>query len=172
MLEDKSSEFLERAKKKDIALLVYGDPLIATTHIALLKEAKKIQVKTEVIHNVSILNAIAQTGLSIYKFGKIASMPEWKQDYKPESFYETIKQNLSIQAHTLLLVDIPLSFKTAVEQLRAVDKQNLLKEVFVCSRIGTKEQKILKIDIKKGEKNEIKKPFCFIIPASLEFYER
>jgi len=176
LLEDKSSDFLKEAKKKGTALLVYGDPLIATTHLALVKEAKQLNVKIGIIHNISILNAITETGLSIYKFGKIASMPAWQGDYKPKSFYDIIKQNLSINAHTLLLIDIPLDFKTALCQLKEADKDRLLEKIFACSQLGTRKQRIVRIDIKKErqekEKQElIKKPFCFVVPASLEFYE-
>ena len=36
------SDFLiNEAKKQDIALLIYGDPLSATTHLSLINEAKK-----------------------------------------------------------------------------------------------------------------------------------
>ena len=50
-LEDDSEKFLQNAKNSNIALLVQGDPLIATSHEALVIEARKMKIETKVIHN-------------------------------------------------------------------------------------------------------------------------
>ncbi|MEM2017825.1 MAG: diphthine synthase [Candidatus Pacearchaeota archaeon] len=169
------SDFLvERARKHNVALLVYGDPLSATTHFALLEDAKKKRIKAEVIHNVSILNAISNCGLSLYKFGKTTSLPRWQENYKPTSFYDVIKENLSINAHTLLLVDPGLSLKEAIEQLNKADKDNLLKNknIIVASRVGTSKEKILVGKISKLLRKKVEEPFCLIVPAVLNFFEK
>ncbi len=75
--ELESNKIVEEASKRDIALLVYGSPLTATTHISLMLEARKKHVPVKILHNASVLDAIAETGLQLYKFGKIASMPAW-----------------------------------------------------------------------------------------------
>src|SRR3989344_9097455 len=69
-IENKSEEILKQAEKENIAILVIGDPMSATTHINFLIEAKKRNIKCEVVHNPSILTAIGITGLQLYKFGK------------------------------------------------------------------------------------------------------
>jgi len=74
-LEENSGKILEEAKTQDIAIFVGGDPLVATTHSALILEARKRGIKTEVIHNSSIFSAIAETGLHIYKFGSCVTIP-------------------------------------------------------------------------------------------------
>ncbi|SVC26286.1 uncharacterized protein METZ01_LOCUS279140, partial [marine metagenome] len=56
--------------KDNAALLVYGDPLSATTHLEILQEAKNKNIKVEIIHAPSIMTTIAETGLQLYKFGK------------------------------------------------------------------------------------------------------
>ena len=38
-------KFLDEAKKTDVALLIYGSPLTATTHISIIQEAKKRKIK-------------------------------------------------------------------------------------------------------------------------------
>ena len=48
LIEDKSLEILKEAKKENVAILVYGDPLIATTHINYQIEAKKLKIKINV----------------------------------------------------------------------------------------------------------------------------
>ena len=57
----------------------------------------KKKIPHQVIHNASILTAISETGLQLYKLGKTTSMPTWKDNWKPDSFIEIIKQNKSIQ---------------------------------------------------------------------------
>jgi len=172
LLEDKASSIILEAKKNNVAILVYGDPLAATTHITLLQEAKKYKVAVKVLHNSSIFNAIAETGLQLYKFGKTASIPKWCKSYEPVSFYNIIKDNLSINAHTLVLVDPGLSVLDALEQLRKASNDNI-DNIILCSRIGTDKQKIIYTKFKKILKSppKLEEPFCFIVPAPLHFTE-
>ena len=72
---EESDTLLKEAKNQKIALLVAGDPLLATTHIELIKEAREQGIEVEIIHNASIFSAIALTGLQLYKFGKTVSIP-------------------------------------------------------------------------------------------------
>lgn len=171
-VEDES--ILKLAKEKDIALLVYGDPFSATTHHQLILSCKKQKIPFEIFHNASVMNSIAETGLSLYKFGKTASMPGWTESYKPTSFVNYINENQSIKAHTLLLVDIGLEFQEALEQLAfALDKEELkVDKIIVCSHIGTKGQKFYFNTIQNLKKiKKIEKPFCFIIPSEMHFLE-
>lgn len=174
---EEATTLIERAKEKDIALLIYGDPLIATTHISLIQEAKKKKIPFMVIHNISIINAITETGLEAYKFGKIASIPKWQENYKPTSFFDVIEDNLSIGAHTLLLLDINLSLKEAVScilQTNTERESKLLNKkslCIACSCLGTKHQKIIYTSLEKLSKLRLKKPISLIIPSKLHFIE-
>lgn len=168
-------EIVDEAKKQDVALLVYGSPLTATTHITLIEEAILSGIKYRVINNASVLDGIAETGLQIYKFGKIASLPEWKKSYEPDSFMEIVRDNLSIKAHTLLLIDIGLDIKKAIQQLEKAAKNNDVKlnKLIVCQALGTKRQKILYKDISEiREFSGVQKPYCIIIPGELHFMEK
>lgn len=171
--EVEGEKFLDDARKKDIALLVYGDVLAATTHISLILKCQKEGIKYKLIHNASIFNAISETGLQMYKFGKTASIPAWKESYTPDSFAEIIKDNLKIKAHTLLLVDIGLDFDKAREELRTAcgNKKVFLEKILICSRMGASNSKIYyeKLDNLPGE---IDKPFCLIIPSNLHEMEK
>jgi diphthine synthase len=158
-----SLKIVEEAKDADIALLVYGSPLTATTHITLIEEAKKQEIKIEIIHNASIFDAVAETGLQIYKFGKTTSIP----DFEAESFTEVIKENLSIGAHSLILVDIGIGFENALERLKNVDIDKLV----VCSALGMHDSRIYYGTLKELETKKVKKPFCFIVPGKLHFIE-
>jgi diphthine synthase len=169
--EVESESFLESCRKEDIALLVYGDSLSATTHSELILSCKKNKIPFVIIHNASILTAISETGLQLYKFGKTASMPTWKDNWKPESFTDIIKQNLSIDAHTLLLVDIGLSLDKAKEQLiESFKHQNIkVEKLIACSNLGVKSE--IAYDKIENLPKRIRPPYCFIIPAKLHFLE-
>jgi diphthine synthase len=66
LVENRPEEtILPEAKEGNAALLVIGDPLAATTHVDLLLRAKKLGIETHVIHNASIMSAIAATGLQV-----------------------------------------------------------------------------------------------------------
>ncbi len=177
LVENKADELLKEAKKCNIALLVAGDPLAATTHTDLLLRAKKEKIDVKVIHAPSILTAIAETGLQLYKFGKTASIPRFQQNYEPESFYDIIVGNLKIQAHTLLLLDIGLDAKEALSYIRKIsEKRNddlRTRNFLVCSQIGTEKFsfKAGKIEELLKEKEEFKLPACIILPSSLHFLE-
>jgi diphthine synthase len=169
-----SLEIVDEAKKMDVALLIYGSPLTATTHISLIEEAKKSRVKCKVLYAGSILDAVAETGLQIYKFGKIASMPMWKKNFEPKSFMEIVKENKSINAHSLILVDIGLHFKTAIKQLEISAKKHNIKlmKILICQMLGTKHKKFYYKNIEEFVGAQMKKPYCLIIPSKLHFIEK
>jgi diphthine synthase len=168
-----SNKLIEEAKTEDIALLVYGSPLFATTHISLILDAKKAGVNTKIIYASSIYDAIAETGLQLYKFGKTASMPTWKQDYKPE-FIQYVQENQSIKAHSLILVDIGLKIEDALNQLEESIKTNKIsaEKIVLCRKLGTKKSSIFYGTISELRKQKIKSPFCFVIPGEMHFLEK
>jgi len=121
-------ELLEAAKGEAVALVVAGDPMIATTHISLLLAAKKRGMETGVIHAPSVLSAaIGESGLQAYKFGKMVTLAYWRGNYKPMSAYDVISENLSRGLHTFLLLDIdeslgPMKPSTAAEVLLEMEE--------------------------------------------------
>ena len=111
-LENESKSFLLQNKNSNRALLVSGDPFIATTHYMLLLEAVQLGLHVEVYNNISIYSlAPSLTGLSAYKFGKTVTIA-FTDRIKSEASYDLIKENIKIDAHTLVLLDIDLEKKT------------------------------------------------------------
>jgi len=150
-----SNRLIKEAKGRNVALLVYGSPLFATTHMSLVLDAKRQKINTKVIYSASVFDAIAETGLQAYKFGKIASIPAQDTD-----FSEYVKENQSIKAHSLILVDIGLSFKKALEKLEKSDIK--LDKIVVCSKMGNDDSEII-----YGSVNEIKQREDIDIQAPL-----
>jgi len=106
MVEDSAEGIFGSAINSDVALLVVGDPLCATTHTDMMIRARKSGVKVEVVHNASVMGAIASTGLQLYQFGQTVSVPFFDGTWRPDSFYNKIKYNQGGSMHTLVLLDI------------------------------------------------------------------
>lgn len=126
--EENGKVVLETAIRGKAVLLVPGDPLVATTHVALRLEAEKRGIKTRVVHGASIVSAVmGLCGLHSYKFGKSVTIPF------PENFSETpyvvLAQNMGLGLHTLCLLDIDvegvrcLTVREALEMLFKVEKK-------------------------------------------------
>lgn len=121
-LEDESGEkILDAAEKGKVVLLVPGDPLIATTHIALRIEAEKRGVKTRIVHGASALSAvIGLSGLHSYKFGKCVTIP-FPDETSSETPYEVITKNRKFGLHTICLLDIKAEQKRYLTIPEAID---------------------------------------------------
>lgn len=166
-------EVVLEARKDNVALLVYGSPLIATTHISLILRAEKEKIPFKILHNASVFDAIAETGLQNYKFGKTASLPSWKDKGKSLSFVKIIKDNQKIDAHTLLLVDMNFELDDALSQLNEafIEQKVNINKIVICSRLGTKDSKILYGKIEDLKKEKLSLPICLIIPGKMHFLE-
>ncbi|KZT61175.1 diphthine synthase isoform b [Calocera cornea HHB12733] len=171
MVETESDAILEGAKDIDVAFLVVGDPFGATTHTDLLLRARALGIPSRVIHNASIMNAIGACGLQLYNFGQAVSLVFFTDNWKPDSFYDRVKENADLGMHTLVLLDIKvkeqseenlargrkiyeppryMSIPLAVEQLLYTEsqrQQSILspKETLAIgmSRVGSSEQRIV-----------------------------
>ncbi|KAH7883253.1 Diphthine synthase [Phlebopus sp. FC_14] len=106
MVETQSDEILRDTDKEDVSLLVVGDPFGATTHIDIVLRARAEKIPVRVIHNASIMNAVGACGLQLYNFGQSVSLVFFTETWKPDSFYDRIKENAGLGLHTLVLLDI------------------------------------------------------------------
>ncbi|MEK6841231.1 MAG: diphthine synthase [Nanoarchaeota archaeon] len=173
LIENNSNKILNEAKNFNIGILVYGDPLSATTHISYLISCKKLNIKFKIIHASSILTAVAETGLSLYNFGKITSIPFNNKNIKTP--IKVIKDNLKLGLHTLILLDLDLEnkkFLTINEALDYLLRNNIDLDLIACSALGTSKQEIRYGTIEKLKKLEFNRhPQCLIIPGKLHFIE-
>ncbi len=181
-LEDNSKEIVEQAKSQRIVIFVQGDPMVATTHSSLILDAKKQDIETKVIHNASIVSAITETGLHIYKFGQTVTIPfpEKTKGKLPESVYETIRRNKNLGLHTLCLLDIgegkQLSVNEGLEILLKLEEKGKGKIItddneIVVFTVG-ENSKITYSKIKQIINNKFELPAIIIILGKLHFTER
>lgn len=171
-------------KSKDVAFLVIGDPMSATTHIDLAFRAKEKGIKVETIHNASIFSAVASTGLFLYKFGKTASIAKPEKGFKPIVHYDVLGMNLKNGLHTLMLLDLKpdlgifMTIADAIENLLQIENEKREK-VFsedtvcvACARLGAKNQIIQTGKAKELVKQDYgKAPYCLIVPGEMHFME-
>ena len=168
-----SNNIIDEAKKQNIALLVYGCPLFATTHISLVMEAEKNKIPLKIIYSASIFDAVAQTGLQLYKFGKVSSLTKWGDNFEPDSFLDIVLQNKSIGAHSLILVDIGLGLADALNELEISiqRRKTTIDKLIICTNLGTDKSKIYYGNIRELKDKNIVAPYCFIIPTDMHFLE-
>lgn len=105
-VEDFSEQFLEEAKIHHIALLIFGNPLTATTHISLLEYCKQEKIIYEVIPGISIFNYRGICGLDEYRFGRTTTFVFPREGDEPLSPFDVILKNKEAGLHTHCLFDL------------------------------------------------------------------
>eukprot|EP01027_Heterolobosea_sp_BB2_P012608 GEZU01018253.1.p1 GENE.GEZU01018253.1~~GEZU01018253.1.p1 ORF type:complete len:299 (+),score=78.92 GEZU01018253.1:45-899(+) len=118
MVESNSDEILANAGTENVAFLVVGDPFGATTHSDIIVRARDLGIKVEVLHNASIMNACGVSGLQLYRFGQTISMVFFTETWRPDSWYDKVKQNRAIGLHTLCLLDIKVKEQSIENMMR------------------------------------------------------
>ena len=182
LVED-GKAILQDAKRKNVVLLSYGDPYVATTHIELRTRAISEKIKTKTIHAASaITSLVGECGLHYYKIGKIVTM--MKEQQSVSSVYYTIYDNLVAGNHTIIVLEYNhdakffLNPKDALNNLLLAEsgqKRNIVNEssfAIVASRIGAKTQKIIAGKFSSLKNTEFgKPPHTIIIPGRMHFTE-
>ena len=179
--EEDSDDILEESTEKNVGILVGGDCLSATTHVSLLLEAKKRKIPVKVIHGSSILTAIAETGLSLYKFGRTVTLP-LPEKAPPDTVLNTIKENRENGLHTLILLDIDtesnthLTINEAITILLEDEKPDTYNQdtlTIGITRIGWEDA-----EIQANRAEDLRQlnfggpPQILIIPGHLHFLEK
>lgn len=177
---------LDAAKAGDVALITYGDPLVATTHNELRVRAAKRSIKTAVVHSASgIYSTMGQTGLHAYKFGRMVTMMSEPQS--AISVYNTIYENLLAGAHTMVLSEYrydgsgstfflaPGAMFDMLLRVEADERHEVVSsETFaiVASRVGKESQRMISGKIVSLAGRDFGDgPHSIIIPGSLHFTE-
>jgi diphthine synthase len=180
LVED-GKEILESAKNNTVALLSYGDPYIATTHIELRVRAITDNIKTDTIHASSaITSLVGECGLHFYKVGKTVTI---MSGIPSSTAYYTIFENLKLGNHTIVLLEwnqnknFFLDPKEAIQSLLDQEKEQARKvfsgETYgiVASRIGQSDQKIVAGKFSSLNQDFGAPPHTIIIPGMMHFTE-
>ena len=128
-VELEADDILDAALTGNVAFLVVGDPLSATTHTDLIVRAREFRqrgadaptpVTVRIIHNASITTALGSSGLAGYNFGQTVSIPFWTEGWRPDSWLARIGDNLALGLHTLCLSDIKVREQSAEDLSRGI----------------------------------------------------
>jgi diphthine synthase len=184
-IEEENGEcVLQAAEHGRTVLLVPGDPLIATTHVALRIEAEKRGIETHLVHGASILSAvIGLSGLHNYKFGRTVTIP-FSDRTSSETPYNVVSQNTKLGLHTLCLLDIRAEEKRFMNIDEAL---GILLEIEAKKKEGIVTRKRLVVGIARAgsDKPQVKAgpvetllnfdfekpPHTLVFPGSLHFTE-
>jgi len=184
-LEEKGGELiLNSALVGKTVFLVPGDPLIATTHVALRILAEKRKIRTRVIHGSSILSAaIGLSGLHNYKFGKSVTIP-FPDETPATTPYRLIGQNRRLGLHTLCFLDIKaeekrqLTINDALSELIRIEgekRENTIGDETIA--VGVARAGSERPQVKAGFVGELLQhpfgmpPHTLIFPGKLHFME-
>ncbi len=185
-MEEEAGVIIESARKKNVVILVGGDPLVATTHKILLIEAKKRGVEVRIRHAASILPVImGESGLDFYRFGQVCTIPRWQKHYTPVSFYETIYRNHSNRLHSVVLLDYDATKNSSLELHEAIKileeaekvyKRGIIDDntmIFVMHKMSLPEEQKVLMSVKTAKRLRYANgPTAILIPAQLTDIEK
>jgi diphthine synthase len=199
LVEMKAEEILNKAKKNKVSFLVIGDVFGATTHTDLYLRAKKENILVKIINNTSIINAVGNTGLELYRFGQVTSIVFDDAGWMPNTPYNVIKQNKERGLHTLCLLDIKtaepsiedlkkginkpqppryMTIKQAITILEKLEEKNKEKVItpktyaIGVARIGNENEQIIFGQINEIKEKDFKEPLhSLIIPGKIHDIE-
>lgn len=201
-VEESSDAILDAAQQEPggAAFLVVGDPFGATTHSDLWLRARERGIRVNVVHNASIMNAVASCGLQLYSFGQAISLCFWTENDRPTSYYPKLLENRRSGLHTLCLLDIKvkepsleslargkkvyeppryMSVQQAIDQLLIIDAELGANELtpesmaIGIARLGQLDQVIAYGPLRVLRVHNFGKPLhSLVIPAAkLHFHE-
>ena len=181
LVED-GKEILEESKSKQVCLLSFGDPYIATTHIELRVRAISENIRTGTVHASSALTSlVGECGLHYYKIGKTVTI---MSSIPSTTAYYTIFENLKQSIHTVVLLEYNqnkgffLEPKIALQSLLDAENGQRRKVIvdstfaIVASRIGQDSQKVTSGNISSLVECDFgPPPHSIVIPGAMHFTE-
>lgn len=171
-VEESYARFLDEAANGHVGLLIFGNPLTATTHVTLLEAAKEKGVNTQIIPGISVFNYRGMSGLDEYRFGRTTTFVFPHEGHEPLSTFDMIVQNKKTGLHTHCLFDLhpeKQRFMSVDEAIGFLERAAGAREVSVhnwiavgLAGLGNPLQKI-----RAGHLSELKKEKWNVFPQSL-----
>ena len=168
-LENEYMKIIEKLEKGlSISIATIGDPVIATTHMALAVEAAKRGHRVRVVPGVSVLcYFLSKAGLSSYKLGRSVTVT-FPENLPSEYPYRVIKENDSLNLHTPVFLDIAgkrmMTGKEAVRILMALEdkfREGVItpeRYVVIGQRLGCDDEKVNVLKVSEVENVELTEP--------------
>ncbi|MEN6444378.1 MAG: diphthine synthase [Methanoregula sp.] len=179
-VEKHPEHLLDCAARENVVFLCAGDPMVSTTHADLRMRAAERGIPTAIIHAASISSAVCGlSGLQNYRFGKSVSLPFPQKNWFPMSPVDVIAQNLELNCHTLVYLDIKderyMTIAEAVDLLEQMrEKKSLAIPLYVgIARAGSDAPVVRAGTAEKLRTVDFGPPLhIIVVPAVLHDMER
>ncbi len=189
---EKPGELLDLARSGPVALLVVGDPMLATTHIDLEERCVEEGVDFPIIPGLTATAlAVSLSGLQSYRFGRQVTIPFSVGEYLPTSPLQMIRDNRDSGLHTLVLLDLdptgmgveeprPMAPDEAVAMLERMSERSedsmdneAIREWsgMLLSDLGTEEERVVSGSLDELARIETGHVHAFILPAGFSGME-
>ena len=109
--------------------------------------ARALGIPTRIVHNASIMNAVGACGLQLYNFGQTVSLVFFTDTWRPDSFYDRIRENADLGMHTLVLLDI----KVKEQSLENMARGRRIYEPPRYMTVGQCASQMLEVEEERGE---------------------
>lgn len=174
-IESNTSKIIKLLSEgKNVCIVTIGDPLIATTHVALVVEAKSKGYDFLIVPGISVhCYMMSKSMLSSYKFGKSVTITFPNDGLIDTTPYNVIYDNFSRGLHTMLYLDLkenkPMTAKEALElliEMEKKEKRNLITSetiVIVGQKLGCDDEEVVALKIKDALNYKFKDPPHIIV---------
>jgi diphthine synthase len=179
-VEQDPEKLLSLAADNDVVFLTGGDPMVSTTHMDLRLRAHQQGIRTAIIHGASISSAVCGlTGLQNYRFGKSCSLPFPAKNWFPHTPIEVVAQNLSLDLHTLVYLDIQKDrYMTVAQAVELMEELARIKGFSIplyvgIARAGSDCPVVAAGNAEKMDRSDLGPPLhILVVPARLHVVEQ
>ncbi len=180
---ESQEEIIRLSAYQKVSVIVTGDPLSATTHNQLRADALDAGIEVAIFENASIISVIpGKIGLFPYRMGPPVSVPFPQDNFLPKSVAEKIAANLSLNQHTILLLDLKdgrtmfpheaLETILQMEERYGFDFLNDQSKVFSLSRVSQEGERLIYDSVSNIILARFAEfPAAVVIPAALNHNE-
>lgn len=174
-IENNTREILKiLGEKKSVCILTIGDPMIATTHVSLVVEAKNKGYSTFILPGVSVhCYMISKSMLSSYKFGKSVTIVYPSDNKIDTTPYNVIFENFSRGLHTMLYLDLrekkAMSANEAIKillEMEKIENKELIRNdriVIIGQRLGCEDEEVIALTVDQALNYKFKDPPHIIV---------
>ncbi|PVD23403.1 hypothetical protein C0Q70_16672 [Pomacea canaliculata] len=159
-----SDVLLDGADVDDVAFLVVGDPLGATTHSDLILRAVQKGIRYQIIHNASIVNAVGCCGLQLYNFDIKMKEQSLENLMRKQNIYEP-PRFMSVSQAAQQLIKIIQRRKGEGTESTALLPSTVCVAM---ARVGADDQKIVVANLRQLTSIDMGTPLhSLVIPGNM-----
>ncbi|BFH74335.1 diphthine synthase [Sulfurisphaera javensis] len=174
-IENNSKEIIKLlSEKNNVCIVTIGDPMIATTHVSLIVEAKVKGHEFVVVPAISVhCYIMSKSMLSSYKFGKSVTIAYPYGEKIDTTPYNVIYDNFVRGLHTILYLDLKegkaMSAKEAIElliEMERIEKKGLITDervIIIGQRLGCEDEEVVALKVKDISNYKFKEPPHIIV---------